>query len=215
MAGKRFDIPTFQQVKDKTFATPRLGVTIAVSKGGDIAKRIIIQSQVAKSVDLFPDDSYRSAMLGTPVYDVLVIKKEIDTFIGVAPTGEGYATFEAVLVTINQSINIIKTPIQGRSGTVKEYISDGDYEINIRGIVTSQYAERWPREDMENIASLLTLPNEIVLVSDYISLFKIQYAVVESYSFSQVEGSLNQIQMDLKLISDEPVELKLGIDPDA
>ena len=35
------------------------------------------------------------------------------------------------LVTINQEKNIVATPIDGRKGTIKEYISDGDYQITL------------------------------------------------------------------------------------
>ena len=35
------------------------------------------------------------------------------------------------LVTINQEKNIVATPIDGRVGTIKEYISDGDFQITL------------------------------------------------------------------------------------
>ena len=37
------------------------------------------------------------------------------------------------LITITGSKNVIKTPIQGRNGTIKEYIAQNDYSINIKG----------------------------------------------------------------------------------
>lgn len=214
MADK-FKIPESFKPKNKIFATPRVGVTIGISKAAGYVKTAIIKSSIAGKLDENPDYSITSAMLGTPVYDAVIIKKTLDTSVGLSPTGEDYALFESGIVTINQSRNIVSTSVQGRNGTIKEYISDNDFEINIKCVIASQYAERAPKEDMENVLNLLTQQNEIVIISDYLSLFKIQYAVVQQYSFSQVEGTLNQIQMDLKLLSDEPIELKLGIDPDA
>lgn len=215
MADKKFQIPASFKPEKKIITTPRVGITIATSIGFNKAKTAVIKSNIAPKLDFFPDDSVTSTMLGTPVFDQLVIKKAIDTVVKSDQTGPDYAKFDAVVITVNQTRNIVTTPIQGRNGTVKEYISDGDYDINVTGIITSSYAQRSPKEDIENISELMKLPNEIIIISDFLSLFKIQYAVIHSYKFNQVEGSVNQIQMDMRLISDEPVELKLGIDPNA
>jgi hypothetical protein len=158
---------------------------------------------------------YPIGQLGNSVYDGLILKVAIDTAVGLPLTSKEYAKFESVIITVNQDKNIVRTPIQGRNGTVKEYISDGDFDINITGLIVSKNPFDAPLEDMENIIEMLKLPNEIVIISDYLALFKIQYAVVHSSKFNQIEGSQNQIQMDIRLLSDEPIELKLGINPNA
>ena len=38
-------------------------------------------------------------------------------------------------ILIRQAKNIVVTPIQDRDGSVKEYIGQADYEINIRGVI--------------------------------------------------------------------------------
>lgn len=214
MADK-FQIPDSFNPLKKVITTPRTAVTIGLSQASSRTKVKILQSQIDSKYDYFGDASVKGIGLGTPVYDQLVVKRAIDTLPTNEQSGDDFVKFDSVIVTINQTRNIVTTPIQGRNGTVKEYISDGDFEINIKGLVVSTSPQRAPREIMENIANLFSLPNEIVVVSDYISLFKIDYAVVLSYAFSQVEGSLNQIQMDLRLLSDSPIELKLGIDGNA
>ena len=208
--AKQFDIPDSFKVDKKVFITPRQGQITAQSIIVGKIKTNLIRASITPRVDLFPDNSVPSAMLGTPVYDQIIIKREIDS----ANVNDVFK-FESALININQPRNIVKTPIQGRNGTVKEYISDGDYEISVRGIIASDKALRSPREFIESLHNLLLEQNEIVLVSDFIGLFKITYVVVENYNFSQIEGSVNQIQFDIKLISDEPVELKLGIDSNA
>lgn len=214
MADKLQIPDSFNPLK-KVITSPRTAVTIGLSQASSRTKVKILQSQIDSKYDYFGDASVKGIGLGTPVYDQLVIKRAIDTLPTNEQSGDDFVKLDSVIVTINQTRNIVTTPIQGRNGTVKEYISDGDFEINIKGLVVSISPQRAPREIMENIANLFSLPNEIVVVSDYISLFKIDYAVVQSYAFSQVEGSLNQIQMDLRLLSDSPIELKLGIDGNA
>lgn len=215
MAGKKFDIPESFKPINKVIITPRVGVTVAQSLTLGKVKTNLIRSSVEPRVDLLPDKSTPSAMLGTPVVDQLIIKRNIDSVIGQDQTGDDYLKFDSIVISINQTRNIVKTAIQGRNGTVKEYISDGDFDISINGVITSTYSERTPREELENCYNLFKEPNELVVVSDFLSVFGIQYCVVMNYVFSQVEGSVNQINMDLKLLSDDPIELKLGIDPNA
>lgn len=156
-----------------------------------------------------------SAYLGTPVYSQFVLKRDINTTVGQEHSGDGYCKFESAIGIINQQRNIERTVIQGRNGTVKEYISDGDFEISIRGRVIGKFPNQAPKEEMQNIIALLKEPNELVIISDFVALFGIQYVVGVSYNFRQVEGSINEYEFSLELYSDDPIELKLGIDPDA
>ena len=215
MADK-FQIPDSFNPLKKVITTPRTIVTIARTQVKDMVTRAIIKTNIARKEDFDYDvGSGTSLMFGTPVFDQLIIKTDIDSLIHQEQTGDNYAKFDTALLTVNQSRNIVRTPIQGRNGTIKEYISDGDYEINVTGLIVSPYSGRVPSIDMENIHNILSLQNELVIVSNYLSLFKISYVVVEAYTFEQIEGSLNQIKFTMRLISDEPIEVQLGIDPDA
>ena len=207
----KITIPESLKVKNKVIITPRQANGILLAQVADKSKARIIEGNVNKNYIEPISKGTVSTMFGTPVIDQVVLKLNIDTPIGQELTGTDYVKFESVLVTVNQQRNIVKTPIQGRNGTVKEYISDGDYDITIDGIITSTNPNLTPLEEMENIISLLKVPNELVIVSEYIALFKVQYIVVDNYNFAQVEGSVNQIKFSLKLISDEPIELQLGI----
>mgnify|MGYP006316729133 CR=1 FL=1 len=146
---------------------------------------------------------------------IQILKSEIDAYVGIRQTGPTFVKLDAVTTMVSQSKNIVKTQVQGRNSTIKEYISDNDYDITIKGVITSEAIRHSPDEDLENLLNLMSLPNEIVIVSNYLALFKIQYVVVESFNISQIEGYTNQVAIDIKLISDEPIELKLGIDPNA
>ena len=204
-----FKIPASFEPINKVITTPRVGITIGQSQAANRIKSAIIKANITPLQDFAPDGFVNSAMFGTPVYDQVVLKTSID-----AVNINEVIKFDSVLVTVNQTRNIVTTPIQGRNGTVKEYISDGDFDINISGVLTETHSLRTPKEIIETLYTMLSLPNEIVIVSDFLSLFKIQYAVVRAYKFNQIEGHVNQIQMDINLLSDEPVELKLGINAD-
>lgn len=209
MADK-FQIPESFKPINKAITTIRTGITIGQSQTANRIKTAIIKANITPLVDLFPDGSVPSEMFGTPVYDQVVLKKAIDSV-----NVNDVIKFDSVVVNVNQQRNIVRTPINGRNGTVKEYISDGDFDISIDGVITDPHPNRSPKEFLENLYTMLSLPNEIVIISDYLACFKIQYAVVITYTFAQIQGMVNQVEVNIKLVSDEPVELKLGIDPDA
>lgn len=215
MPDKKFNIPDSLQPINKKIATPRSVGTIVRTKILDGVKRGIITPQVLRKYDFLTELPTIGNFLGNYVVDQLIIKRELDSYVGTMQSATNYIKLDAVTMVVTQSKNIVKTPIQGRNGTVKEYISDGDFDITIKGVIASEAINHAPEEDIDNLVGLMSIPNEIVLVSNYLALFKIQYVVVESWNVSQIEGCTNQVQIDIKLVSDEPVELKLGVDPNA
>jgi hypothetical protein len=137
-------------------------------------------------------DSERLSYLGTPVFCDVEIER-----------GDGREAFriETCLIDVSQTKNIVTTVVQGRNGTVKEYISDGDYEVQIRGaLVTDNY---YPREEVRDLHELLKRSELLTVVSDYLLLFDIKELVVTSYSFKQQEGYQNVQLFEINAISDD------------
>jgi hypothetical protein len=112
---------------------------------------------------------------------------------------------ETVLIDVSQSKNIITTAITGRDGTIKEYISDGDYVINIKGALTTQ-GNLYPLDDTRDLLAILRKKETLNIVSDYLRLFDIYNIVVTDYKFSQVEGFQNTQFFEINAISDIPYE---------
>ena len=190
--------------------SPQKAFTVVKAVAFDKVKQFLIPNTGT------PEDAViGKSFLGTPVYTRVTLKREFDTTIGNDIAGDGYIKFDNAILTVTQAKNIIKTPIQGRNGTVKEYISDADYTIVIRCQITSNYAYKFPQEELDYLTDLLTLQNEIVIDSDFLNLFGISYAVVESYDFGQIEGSRGRVDFTCTLVSDQPIELELGITDNA
>jgi hypothetical protein len=120
-------------------------------------------------------------------------------------------TINTVLFSVNQSKNIVKTPIQGRNGTVKEYISDGDFDIQIRGLIVSDNANEYPKEDVRKLVEILRVQDNLEIASRYLEeTFDITNIVIESYSLPQTEGYLNVQAFEINAVSDDPIELTLN-----
>lgn len=125
---------------------------------------------------------------------------------------------DTVLITVNMTKNIVTTALQGRNGTVKEYASDGDYSINIKGVLAGVGQNEYPSIEVEALNRILTVPNTIKVTSEFLSRFGsispfgiegIEEVVVESFSFPQSEGFHNVQLFNINLLSDTPIELTI------
>lgn len=135
-------------------------------------------------------------------------------FVGASYTDENNqnVTFESlkidlVLMTVNNQKNIVKTTLQGRNGTVKEYISDGDFSVKIEGKLFGDGAMNYPEGDVQKLIAVCLAPQAIQVNSDYLKLFDISNLVVETYDFPQTEGVRNYQEFTLNCVSDKELIL--------
>ena len=119
-----------------------------------------------------------------------------------------YMNLQTVLITVNQSIRIVKTEIQGRNGTVKEYIGADDASIIINGVITGNNGV-YPREEVNRLKRWLDAPVSKSIISWWLDNLGISNLVVESYSIPQAEGGYSYQMFSINAIGDLPVELKI------
>jgi len=148
---------------------------------------------------------------GTPVFSNLKIKPfNYEDLDGKKISINNGITINSVLITITQTKNIVTTPIQGRNGTEKEYISDGDFQIEIEGKIVSE-SNNYPETDVNELIEICKAPVPIPsgsLISEYLNWFGIHSLVIESYSFPQTEGTRNEQEFSISAISDIPIEFE-------
>lgn len=156
---------------------------------------------------------YKS-QLGTPVFTNLTFKSVswVDPITGIS-TSTKELTFDMVLLTVSQAKKIVKTEIQGRNGTVKEYIGDDDYQISINGIITGggNYPGgngHYPVEAVRDLKVLLNAPVTLPVVCDYLLNLDIHNIVVTDYAFAQEPGGYSKQAFTINGISDLPIELQ-------
>ncbi len=177
-----------------------VSVAIARSQAKSSANPYVQMAQVSKDPVL-----YKSA-LGTPVFCNFEIQggqwTDQNDVIHQWPD----LVFDTVLITVNQQKNIVKTVIQGRNGSVKEYISDGDYMVNIKMILTESNGIM-PLQQMSDLKKALDAPMALSVVSRFLQNLDIDNLVVDSYSMPQDPGSYSQQGVEINFLSDEPIEL--------
>jgi hypothetical protein len=104
-------------------------------------------------------------------------------------------TFDTVLFNVSGSKNVIETNIQGKNGSVFEYVSMANYNVQIRGILTApqgvypgKQTEYNGVNNMANLWAALEAPQSLRVNSWFLNQFNIFRLVVLSYEFPQNEG---------------------------
>jgi len=230
MADKEFIIPKETDPVVKKFevsqsplapAFPNKAITIAKSAALGLLKPkfyVVNQIEVQKAKTDREEFEEQGGKFGLPIFDTL-------TFSGDGEAGElTYTNFDdetitvdplrmdIVLLTVNQPKHIVRTPISGRNGSVKEYISDDDYTINIKGVFLGEYTDV---EDRANKLALIDYCKANIAIncsSGYLQDFDINSLVINDYTFTQVEGERSKTMFELKCYSDTPFEIEVTKD---
>lgn len=165
--------------------------------------------------------------LGTLVYGPLIFNSgryfEQDDVLQEDPIQYEGLKMHTVLTQVSMVKNVIVTPINGRNSTVKEYISDGDYNISIFGSLVGEnvgdlfddvenaeiqdIGNFAPEVDMARLKTILTVPDAITLTSDFLSIFNISTCVVVDFNIPQKEGTRDMQPFQINLLSDTPIDL--------
>lgn len=161
--------------------------------------------KIPEGVD--PDPAMYLSSLGTPVVADIVFEggTYTDDETGRQITFQS-VTLATVLVSMSQPKRIIRTEIQGRDGSVKEYIGMDDYQVTVQGVITGTNGT-FPHIEVAELHKILKAPITIPVVSAYLQLFDIFNLVVVDYSFDQEPGGYSKQNFVINAISDKPVEL--------
>ncbi len=116
---------------------------------------------------------------------------------------------DIALFEVQYSKNVITTSIQGRDGTVKEYISDADFVVNIKGILLAPN-NKFPLDEFVSLIKVLKAPVPIKVNSWYLEKFGIYNLVVTGADFSQQPGQFSRQMFSITALSDTPIELNIS-----
>lgn len=161
-----------------------------------------IPAAAAKDVALY------MSSLGTPVIADVTLKGSTYTNNDGKQITTQDITLITVLVNVSQTKKIITTEIQGRDGTVKEYIGMDDYSISINGILTGSNGQ-FPLNEFLLLKELCKAPVALAVVSRYLQNLDIYNLVIKEYNFDQEAGGASKQNFSLNCISDVPVELQI------
>lgn len=120
----------------------------------------------------------------------------------------------ALLAIVNAKINvtqenvIVKTPLTGKRGTVKEFIQASDYKFDITGSLISDVRNAFPLEDLGLFLDIMKTTDVLHVTNVFMYQFlRGDNVVMESYSLDQQSQKyVNIIDFKLTLISDQDLQ---------
>ena len=188
----------------------KLHVNDTVKTWNENLQSLIVESKKVINSDIVnPTGNNISSLNNSPVYDYLQLKAKVDgkevTFI------DGHA-----MVRLSRKKNIILTQVQGRDLTRKEYISAGDYELQVSGKIVSPYPDVYPIEDVIKFRKLMEHTDLLGCTSTILNAFNIYNILVTNFDLSQKEGFANvqnySFSAVFELSSDELIEEERNFD---
>jgi len=161
--------------------------------------------------DTMPTQSEKDAMLygsylGTNVMSDLNLKDKESDFSLVIDTA---------IFNVTQNKHIITTAVQGRNGTVKEYISLGDYKISIKGVLSGANGV-YPKDTktinnatVKDLLEMCKINKALTVNSWYLTQFNIFDIVITEFNLGQIEGEYSVQHFEIQALSDEPFEINI------
>lgn len=213
MAGLNFIIPRPDLKNNQKTLMRGFGVPLVT--------RALLTAQQAQEAD---PKEYAS-ILGTPIYDSLLILKpgsentqeylqyefdpqtrsynEINMGEKLSAEENGGVLIEGCIMDVTQQKNIVSTNIIDFNGTVKEFVNNGDYQISLRGFLSSDAPDKYPTESVKLLQSYLMAPISLSIVSKYLNdIFKIDHVIVTNFNFFQNQGLRNVQYFTVDMLSD-------------
>lgn len=154
------------------------------------------------------DKPLKFSELGTPVFSNITFKggQYTDHLTGKVYTFEDI-TMDTVLLNVSQAKRIVRTEIEGRNGSVKEYIGLDDYQVQVNAILTGGNGH-YPVERVLPLKRMLDAPVPIDVVCSYLKNLGIYTLVVTGYTIDQEAGGYSQQNVSIQCISDTPIILQ-------
>ena len=148
--------------------------------------------------------------LGTVIYSNLIFNKYKP-----APEMEATETWEEfriddVLISVSQNKKIVTTEIQGRAGTIKEYIGLDDFQVQITGRLTGAYNVN-PKEETDQLNKILSAKQPLDVTSWYLQNLGIFSIVVKDFNFQQAEGEYSTQYFTINALSDAIIEATISV----
>jgi hypothetical protein len=157
----------------------------------------------------YQDKALYQSILGTPVLTDLTLESVSYDVSSTQRVTVPAVKLVTVLMAVSLPKNIVATAIQGRDGTVKEYIGKGDYQITINGIITGPNGH-YPVDEVIALKRMVDAPVPIRVTSSYLQHLDIYNIVITDFNTAQEPGGYSQQIFTINAISDTPTELLIS-----
>jgi hypothetical protein len=225
MAKKKFNIPAlYQQVFGITgvrFAIPntlvegvaKTAAEAAIFAAGqrlnDLQYNGPRQYNPYTGIETIPiPNANIQSVLGTPIYEQITLNIPATVKNGVVTSQPFTYTFpDWPLFDISPAWMIKKENTQGGEGSVKEFISQDDSVITIRGFLINNDSQDYPEQLLSDWWKMANCRKSIGITSRVFNLLDIHNIVILDARLIAVEGYMNMQPFEMDCLSNYPREL--------
>jgi len=202
-----YQIPELMRMLGLMGYTPQLATAInRLLQAKDKTEYRLAKREAVKQITGYDDiqvvespEGIKGSMFGLPLLMPLYLEAP-------EPDMDDLLLEDAVL-EISQTRNIVKTIVQGRDNTVKEFVNNGDYAISVRGsIFRRDYGH--PTEDLKRLRDYLTYKGSIKVVHEVLNALDVHEIVITGFQLPATPF-VNVQPYAFTAVSEEPVELIL------
>ncbi len=117
---------------------------------------------------------------------------------------------ECCLIEVGTQRQIVRTNVQGRDNSIKQFVSNGDDAVIIKGMLSGGGQQVYPDADMRRLQAITHAEEAVNVTCPYLQdYFKINSIVVQYAHFPQKQGNPTVQLFELQCLSDSPVQLKI------
>lgn len=159
------------------------------------------------------------SLLGTPIIDNVTFPSgSYEDLNGVEQAYPKLIINNANL-TVGRAKRIVSSTVNGRSGTIKEYINSQDYNIKLTGkidkstlldgdgFIEVSNIDVMPFQELQAFTEIEKVPESITVLSKFLnSVFDIDNVVITSFDINNA-GDVNTFDVNINMLSDEQIDL--------
>lgn len=207
--AKTYSIPEILRLAAVRGYSPRLGdaVNRLLNSDNEIEYQIALRDATEETTGLhtYSDTnaySDKSHFAGVPIYMPLVLEA-FDSSV------EDYL-LESAIVSVTRQRKIITTELQGRDSDVFEFISNGNFEISVTGLIC-QPQVGYPKKLVSEFNRYVTEKKAIKVIHEALNNLGIFELVITDYSLPATPF-INGQQYSFNAASHVPLELQLDVE---
>ena len=157
------------------------------------------------------DDMDQPGLLGKLVFDNIVFESATWTEENEERQADGIKLYDAI-VNISLNNEIVRTKVTGRKGTIKEFISNDDYNISIQALLVNTTRGKAPEVEVRAANRLLSAPVAIDVVSKFLEWMGIYQIAITNVKISTVPGFVNFKAIEIQALSNLPIDIETDLE---
>jgi hypothetical protein len=213
IAGVRYVLPKLLgNVAETAIKVTEFTAGQRINEAADFANAAQNKKPLYEGIQIIPlpATGIKSA-LGTPIYEQITLTVPTHDLNDIKTSNEPvvYTFPDWPLFDISPAWQIVNENMRGGTGTQKEFVSQHDSQITIRGFLINYASQDYPEQLLSDLWAVINSKKSLLITSRVFNLMDIHNIIIQDAKFPTLEGYMNVQPFELNCISDRPVILQI------